>query len=354
MGQGGKTFHPFYERLAAPFPGYIIGELVVSMGLGLVFLAAHYAAIGAEIFRDWSWFLAPLITTAMLALYYATYTLRGLLPEMTLRLRPRADRNGHDGAEKHDSDCTFMQPLNETLSDWKFIRAGVFFGLVNCLMGDVFGLLYATDSAKATILSGFFLAGFVCGMAAWGIYGVTVTVAAFAREAKPGLDYAAPDHCGGVQFVGEGLLVFSSVTLLVGVMISVFIHEFKWDHRMLGWVVALQWAWIVFPYVLSLVVLIGPAVPLNDALRQYKVEMEAEQLRTSDAIRRQLAAEPPDSAKRKDLRDEYAYQQNIRKDLHAMGTWPHGMSANLKYLGIFAANMFASASSAFSLFDKLK
>lgn len=353
MGQGGKTFYPFYEGLAAPFPGYIIGKLVVSAGLGLVFLAADYAAIGPKIFRDWSWFLAPLITIAMLTLYYATYTLRGLLPEMTLLLRPRANRNGHNVVENEESDCSFMQPLNNTLSDWKFICAGLFFGLVNCLMGYVFGLPYETDYAKAAILFGLFLAGFVCGMAAWGIYGINVIVAAFAREVKPSLDYAAPDHCGGVQFLGEGLLVFSSVTLIVGVMISVYIQEFQWDRRELGWVVALQWAWIVFPYVLSLVVLIGPAVPLNEALRQYKAEMQAEQMRTSDAIRRQLDAEPLDSAKRKDLRDEYAYQQTLRKDLHAMGTWPHGMSANLKYLGIFAANMAASASSAIKLLGKL-
>ena len=352
MGKGVETFSPFYERLATSFPGYIIGKLVLSAALGVVFLAAHYAAIGHRVFEDWSWFLAPLITTAMLALYYATHTLRGMLPEMSLRLRLPGDRDVHDGADE-DSDGIFMQPLNATLSDSKFIAAGLFFGFINCAMGFAFGVPYETTCALATILFGFFLAGFVCGMAAWGIYGVAATVAAFARAAKRSLDYTAPDQCGGVRFLGEGLVVFSSVTLIVGVMISVYIHQFHWTREALPAVVALQWAWIVFPYALSLVVLVGPAVPINDALRQYKVEKEAEQLQTLDAISRQLAAAPLDSAKRKELRDERAYQQDARKELHAMGTWPHGMSAKVKYLGILVANLLASATTASSLLTKL-
>jgi hypothetical protein len=217
------AFHPFYERWVAWVPGYVIGPLLLSIVLGLAFLGAHYAAGDAKIFRDWSWLLALLITTAALALYHATYTLRGLLPEMSLRLAPRG---GGNDAETSPGDSIFMRPLNKILSDRNFMLAGAFFGLLNCLMGYLFGLPRAGAVEHGTLMFGFFLAGFVCGMAAWGIYGVTVMVAAFAREAGPGLDYTAPDHCGGVQFLGEGLVTFASVTLIVGVMISVFIHQF--------------------------------------------------------------------------------------------------------------------------------
>src|ERR1041385_6478004 len=102
------TFHPFYERLVARVPGYIIGPLVLSIGLGLIFLAAHYAAGDVKIFRDWSWLLALLITTATLALYYATYTLRGLLPEMSLRVPARGGANDEDASA---GDSIFMRPL---------------------------------------------------------------------------------------------------------------------------------------------------------------------------------------------------------------------------------------------------
>jgi len=349
MSRKESAFHPFYERLVAWVPGYVIGPLVLSIGLGLIFLGAHYAAGDAKIFRDWSWLLALLITSAMLALYYATYTLRVLLPQMSLRLALRRGGNDEDVSA---SDSIFMRPLNTTLSDRNFLYAAVFFGLLNCLMGYLFGLPSAGAAEKATLMFGFFLAGFVCGMGAWGIYGVTVMVAAFANKAGPSLDYNAPDHCGGVHFIGEGLVAFASVTLIVGVMISVYIHQFAWTHDELWWVVALQWAWIVFPYVLSLVVLVGPAVPLNEALRRYKVEAEAEQMRKSDAIQRQLDAEPLDSGKRKDLRDEFTHEQNIRQNLYAMGTWPHGLSANLKYFGIFAGNVVASISAVLGLLSK--
>jgi hypothetical protein len=92
----------------------------------------------------------------------------------------------------------------------------------------------------------------------------------------------------------------------------------------------------------------GGAVPLNEALRRYRLGDEEKQLGEITQIKRKLDAKPP-AGEKKDLRDDYAFAQNIRQELHAMGTWPHGMSANLKYLGIFLANLLASASTAFSL-----
>lgn len=86
-----EQFLPFYERLIMRSPWYLTGKTgkaLVSILLGGVFLGAHYINIGDKVFGDWSWFLAALITTAMLCLYYATYTLQNLLPEMDMRLRP--------------------------------------------------------------------------------------------------------------------------------------------------------------------------------------------------------------------------------------------------------------------------
>jgi hypothetical protein len=75
-----------------------------SCRLGLLFLVPHwFAAMGPNL-CDWSWFIAFLITAAMLALYYARDTLRGLLPGMSLRLRVR------DGERR---DAVFMDPLRK-------------------------------------------------------------------------------------------------------------------------------------------------------------------------------------------------------------------------------------------------
>lgn len=322
-------FLPFYERLIR----HIVGKVLVSALLGLAFLGAHYVSIGNKVFTDWSWFLSALISAAMLCLYYATHTLRTILPEMNMRL-------GHGGDE------VFMTPLNRILSDRHFVLAGLIFGLLNCGFGYCFGLPYWETPAILTILGGYFLAGFVCGMAAFGIYGVSVSISAFARKAKGSSDFTSPDRCGGTLFLGEALVIFSSVTLIVGVMISVYILKAAWTGGNRWWIISLKGFWIAFPYVMSLVALIVPAVPLNKALREYKMEQE-DVLRDHLAeIRKRLEDNQLDAAQRKEVREDYEFQQGIRKELHRMRTWPYGLGANLKYLVIFVVNLFASVESA--------
>ena len=62
-----------------------------------------------------------------------------------------------------------MTPLTRILSDRNLVLAGLFFGLLNCGFGYAFGLPYSKALAVATILSGYFLAGSVCGLAVFGI-----------------------------------------------------------------------------------------------------------------------------------------------------------------------------------------
>jgi hypothetical protein len=342
-GRSGPFF-PFYQRVAAAAPGYLIGELGVALGLGGGFLGLRAWAVGPEIFADWSWLLALLIATAMLCLYYATHTLHGLLPDMSLVLRK--------GDGTANRDAVFMEPIERLLSDRRFIIAGLLVGLFNCGVGWALGAPCEGARDCATLFFGFFLAGFVCGMAVLGIYGVTVALTEFGRNAKSGLDDSAPDRCGGVQFIGEGLVVFSSVTLIVGVLISLYILNVPWTRERNWSVNLLEWFWIAFPFLMSLVILMAPAVPLNEALRQYKVEREAWLQDELARIAASLESED-NTAKRKDQRDQAAEYQAVRKDLHTMGTWPHGISANLKYLGIFAANMLASANTVTSVLPKL-
>ena len=84
-------FLTFNERAAILFPVHVIGKLLLSALLGLLFLAVHYASIGTKVFNDWSWFLSVLISVAMLCLYYATHTLRTTIREMQMRLRLDGD-----------------------------------------------------------------------------------------------------------------------------------------------------------------------------------------------------------------------------------------------------------------------
>ena len=49
-----------------------------------------------------------------------------------------------------------------------------------------------------------------------------------------------------------------------------------------------------------------------------------------------------DAAQRSELRADYDFQQNIREHLQKMRTWPYDLSANIKYLIVFLANLAAS------------
>ena len=325
-------FSPFYERLTIPFLVSMVGKILVALLLGLAFLAAHYVSIGNEVFKDWSWFLSVLISTAMLCLYYATHTLRTIFPEMDVRLGPAGDE-------------VYLTPLERILSDRNFVLAGFFFGSVNCLFGLLFGLPHSEGLAVVTILGGYFLAGFVCGMAAFGIYGVTVSINEFSRV-KRYFDFTAPDRCGGTLFLGEALIVFGSVTLIVGVMISVYILKVDWANDNTWWITSLKWSWIAFPYVMSLAALIAPVIPLNKALREYKIEREIELQKDLRETRERLEDKQVDGAERQELRQHYEFQQRVRKDLHRMRTWPYDLSANLKYLAVLAGSAYASVDSA--------
>lgn len=327
-----QKFLPFYDRLTIPFLGNIVSKVLVSALPGLAFLVAHYATIGNTVFKDWSWFLSVVISTAMLCLFYATHTLRTIFPEMDRRLQP-------------DDDEVYMIPLKRVLSDRNFVRAGFFFGLLNCGVAYSFGLP-GQGLSVVTILSGYFLAGFACGMAVHGIYGVSVSISEFSRKAKHSFDFTLPDRCGGTVFLGQALVVISSVTLIGGVMISVYILNADWTRENTWWITSLKAFWIGFPYVMSLVALIAPAVPINKVLREYKMEQEVVLQDRLTEIRNLLEGNQLEVAERKELREDYEFQTSIRKDLHRMRTWPYGLNANLKYLAVFVPNLFASVESA--------
>ncbi len=325
---GSSQFLPFYERLSAEFPGRIFGQAFISVLLGLAVLAAQYASGGNGIFADWSWFLGLLIGTMMFCLYIATFALHALLSRMAT-YSEQGSRACHD--------C-----LKHTLSDRNFVVAGAFFGVLNCVLGYSFGLPHTSAPAVVSILFGYFIVGFVGGMGVLGIYGVFVAISTFSRNLNSAVDIASPDNCGGTQFIGEALVVFSSMTLIAGVMISIYIVETHWSGTPAGWVVALRYFWIAFPYVMSLIILFAPAIPLHLELRRYKLEQENIFRKRLAAIRQSLENPQLDGISRKELREDYEFDQGVRRELHQMRSWPYGMSAGSKYLIVLIANSIAT------------
>lgn len=319
----------------------MVGEFLISVMLGLIVLALLYITIDETIFSDWTAFLPVIISTAMFSLYVATYRLRSLFPEMDARLHPK----------KSD---VYLVPLNKYLSNKHFILAGIAFGSTNCLMGYAYGLPYQGDTViSIAIMASYFIVGFVCGMAAYSIFAVSLSINVFTKEASHSLDYTSPDNCGGTKIFGDALLVFGGVTLVVGVMISVYIIKAGWLYDENWWRVSLKMFWIIFPYLMSITVLIVPSSVINAVLRKYKLEQEVILKVRLAKINEQLAQTNVAPERLKELRDDYKFIKSSRETLYEMRTWPIDIGANYKFLTILIGNATVSGKVSYSWLDEL-
>jgi hypothetical protein len=284
------------------------------MVLGLVFLVPHLITTRAAVFRDLSWMVGLLISLATLLFYYATSALIDLIAETELRISAGLR-------------YLYMRRLTFWLSDPKFLLAGTFFGFLNCTMGYLFGLQYRTLPSLLTIFWGYFVVGFVCGMAAYGLSGVIGFMRGFVT-ANPTLDYREPDRCGGTSFLGEALVKFSLVNLIMGVLISFYIVYAPWTNRNHTIVRIFGWAWIGFPFLISLVHLLGPGTVIHRLLRKYKKQ---EQRTLLARLRQTRARIPSAGVDAKALREELEYELRLQAELYKMKTWPFSLDSAVHY-----------------------
>lgn len=326
-----NDFYPFYERGVDAVPGGFIGRVLFAIALGVAVLGIHYLGIGGEVFKNYGWVLSIIVMVAGLSLFYATHTFRMLLPKLAGRLR-------------RERQAGFLALIELHLSDRKFFIAGLVFGSLNSLMGVVFGLpgVYDTLPAKAFILTGYFVAGFVCGLALWGIIGVIRCISAMADDNDSFFDYTSHDKCGGTQFIGWALLVFSAVTLIVGVLITVYISLTDWQRKGSMIVEVLYAGWIVLPYIASVFVLIVPAISINRSLVRYQIEKDRRFIESIKSIFDELESKGITSERKSELYADYEFQTNMRKELHEMRTWPFSVGANSTYFFSMASSCFAT------------
>jgi hypothetical protein len=174
---GRADFEPFYDRIA----GYGPAPFLIKIALSVL--------LGAPFFFGASKLLGVLISSAMLALYFATETFRGTLPYMALKLDP------------HANDA-LLERIRQVLSDRLFMVGAIGFGILNFCVGLLLGAP-GSGWTLALTYAGYLVAGFSCGMPVVGICGVVRTIDRFA-ELKPKLDYTAPDRCGGIGAIRVG------------------------------------------------------------------------------------------------------------------------------------------------------
>lgn len=319
-------FKPFYERWATQLKMGAVGKLFISILFGMLFFVPYFAVSGSVALNDWSWLLALLISAALVFLFYATATLRALFPFL----------------EKHlckGQPSNFSVHLRALLSDRNFLLAGLFFGTANLSMGFVFGVVNMSPLATGILYGGFFLAGFICGLPALGIFGVVTAFRRFTRNTELQLDYTAPDRCGGMSVVGNALVKFSVITLLEGMLVAAFILLYPWTHAVNPWVQLMMWLWIVFPFFLSTVVLIVPSIDLNAMLVDYRQNVEQAIKAKLSQLRNRIESAETTGVARDEMRNEYDYLKNRREEVHHMQTWPFSLRASTSFAGAFFSNL---------------
>jgi ABC-type multidrug transport system fused ATPase/permease subunit len=333
-------FSPFYEIGGKNIQGGFVGKVLFSIFLGVLVLGMHFLVIGRTVFVNYGWVLSIIIVAASLSLFYATHTFRMLLPKLGVRL------------SKEQTD-KFMSSIHIYLSDKGFILYGIFFGVMNSLMGLSFGLPEVYDSIQGTsvILFGYFVAGFVCGLALSGIIGVTKCIKEISNDNDSFFDYTSQDKCGGTRFIGWSLLVFSIVTLIVGGLITIYISFTVWDHKDFIVVKMLYSGWILLPYIASIFVLVVPAISINKSLTKYKMEKDKKFTESIKSIFDELERKDISAERKSELYADYEFQTNMRKELYEMRTWPFSVGTNSTYLVSVGSSIFTTYSSVTNWFS---
>ena len=329
------NFQPFYDRVANRLKMPFLGKVVVSIALGLLFIGPHYW-LADKWYQPTSILLAMIISMAMLSLYYATHVFRSILPVMVRRIKDKGNLLG--------------KPIENYLSTKKMIIFGLSFAVINCCLAALFGIpesqLVEQPSPFAYVITlywGYFLAGFVCGMAVQGIVTVCHAIGVFGLNVQGNLDYTSPDNCGGTLFLGNALMIFGSVTLLVGILISLYIIKTEWG-ELGNFVKSLKIVWVIFPYLMSFIVFVVPVLTLNKSLTEYKSQQDYRLQSKLHSIRDSI--DKGGEVDLDDLRKQYEFNQDMREKLHKMRTWPYGLDTNAKYMIVVIANTYAFFQSA--------
>ncbi len=328
--QATAAFIPFYEQ--AVYRGGVLGEIAFSIAIGAAFFGVRWLAVRSAALTDWSLFLAALISTSAAMLYYATRVLRNLIPRLATRV---------------DGQTTELGVVYEALSGGfttrRFLVGGALFALLNLGCGMAFGVAETNGPwGEVTLYAGFALVGFICGMAVSAIRGVILGIAFVAKHLKA--DYSAPDGCGGLLFLGEALVKFASATLMVGVLISIYIVNAPWTRTNSAHplVRLLEWVWIVWPFLLSLLVLADPLSTISVALDGYKLSREGELDVKLETLRERIGSPATLTADKDELLKEYEFYEQRRGQVYSMRVWPLRLGTRLSYVGVFVGHLGAS------------
>lgn len=369
-GKSADEFNPFYERIAAAAPEWVLPKFSLPLLLAVGYYLLHRQAFAGSELKLYPELLAAIIFVIPVLVYIATGLFRGIFGQMDNRV-------GSGRAP------TYGKELGRLLSDRKFLIASLAFGAANLFTARGMGLELENAWQTVTIGIGFFLAGAACGVAVWGVYGIVQTIRTYVHDDRPRYDFTAPDGCGGMLFLGRAVTSFGIIALFGGVLITTYIlfanaalhvnldmgagqllgdaapasaqaetalpghssdhsdghSEGDSDLHMASPLEQVMfWIWIAVPYLLSTTVLLAPTIAIHNGLHAYKVsedqKIEAELADMDAAFKTGTGG----ADALQSLRIQHTRASDRRKTLFSMSTWPFSLKNRLNFSVLVVVN----------------
>ena len=353
----GVEFNPFFERIAAKAPDWLLPKVSLPFLLATGYYLLHRLVFAGSELKLYPLLLAAIIFVVPVLVYLSTGIFREMLGQLDNRVG-----TGEAPA--------YPENLKDLLSDQHFLVTAVLFGGASTATARWMSLDVDSPVQALTIGFGHFVAGAACGVAVWGVIGIVRTINAYVRHDHPRFDFTAPDGCGGMLFLGRAVTTFAIITLVGGVLVSSYIllaESALHSNSLASQVIAnaalpgdsdghseihlatrleaaMLWVWVVAPYVLATMVLLVPTFEIHNGLHAYKVredhKVDAELAQLDSAFN--LEAGGADALK--SLRIQHTRASDQRKMLYDMSTWPFSVNTHLKFALLMALNGLATFS----------
>ncbi len=359
-GKSAGEFNPFYERIAAAAPAWVLPKFSFPLLLAAGYYLLHRQAFAGSEQKLYPELLAAIIFVIPVLVYIATGLFKGIFAQMNNRVGS-------------GNPPTYGATLVHLLSDRKFLFACILGGGANLIAAKGMGLELEGVGQTVTIGIGFFLAGAASGVAVWGVIGIVQTIRTYVRDDRPRYDFTAPDRCGGMLFMGRAVTSFGIIALFGGVLITTYVlfanaalhinmdashlladaapaasqaeaalpgdgNGHSGPHYASPAEQVMFWIWIVVPYLLSTTVLLAPTIAIHNGLHAYKIsedqKIEAE-LAYLDA---KFKTEAVGADALQSLRIQHTRASDSRKTLFGMSTWPFSLKNRLNFSVLMILN----------------
>lgn len=370
----GVEFNPFFERIAAKAPDWLLPKVSLPFLLATGYYLLHRLVFEGSELKLYPLLLAAIIFVVPVLVYLSTGIFREMLGQLDNRVG-----TGEAPA--------YPENLKDLLSDQHFLVTAVLFGGASTATARWMGLDVDSPVQSLTIGFGHFVAGAACGVAVWGVIGIVRTINAYVRHDQPRFDFTAPDGCGGMLFLGRAVTTFAIIALIGGVLVSSYIllaesalHSNSLAsqaianaalpavsvgeasqplsdaalpgdsdghsdiHLATRLEAAMLWVWVIAPYVLATMVLLVPTFEIHNGLHAYKVredhKIDAKLAQLDGAFNSEVGG----ADALKSLRVQHNWASDLRKMLYDMSTWPFSVNTHLKFALLMALNGLATFS----------